>query len=82
MKPRPDITTAPRPGCGSVRADEVCDATRVRRRLNLAFRALADAQRQGLRPCFRAGQVCSWQRCPGMVPRAFRATSRQRRAGR
>lgn len=41
--------STPRPGSGSVRADEVLTLREFGRRLNLASRALADAQRQGLR---------------------------------
>ncbi len=47
MKTRPDTTV--RPGCGSVRSDEVLTLREFGRRLNLAERALANAQRHGLR---------------------------------
>jgi hypothetical protein len=47
MKPRPDFT--PRPGSGSVRADEVLSLREFGRRLGLASRALCDCQRAGLR---------------------------------
>ncbi len=47
-QPRP-TDTAPRPGGGSVSADEVLTLREFGRRLNLASRALADAQRHGLR---------------------------------
>ncbi|MGA2063837.1 MAG: hypothetical protein ABSG86_02660 [Thermoguttaceae bacterium] len=47
MKPRPTVP-APRP-LGSVSAGEVLCLREFGRRLNLADRALADAQREGLR---------------------------------
>jgi hypothetical protein len=47
MKPRP-ATSTPRPGCGYVSAHEILTIREFGRRLNLASRALADAQRQGL----------------------------------
>jgi hypothetical protein len=45
---RPPNTIAPRPGTGSVAADEVLTLREFGRRLNLASRALCDAQKAGL----------------------------------
>ena len=63
MKPRPD-TNVPRPGCGSVRSDEVLTLREFGRRLNLAERALADAHAAGCGRSCSGGSSMSWAAMP------------------